>query len=147
MSGSLHLVCPHCDAVNRIPADLPLLGAKCGKCHDLLFVGRPLDLTEQTFDRHVTRGGIPLVVDFWAPWCGPCKMMAPAFAQTAARLEPRVRLAKVNTEMDQRLAARYGIRAIPTLILFRQGRELARASGAMDAAGLERWIGTALAGG
>jgi thioredoxin 2 len=140
MSDALHLVCPHCDAVNRVPTSRPLLEAKCGKCHDALFTGRPLELTEQTFDRHLSRGGIPLVVDFWAPWCGPCKMMAPAFAQAAKRLEPRARLAKVNTEKDQRLAMRFNIRSIPTMILFHQGREQARSSGAMDANGIEHWI-------
>ncbi len=144
MSGFLHLVCPHCDAVNRVPSSRPLLEAKCGQCHDNLFTGRPVELTDKTFERHVLRGGIPVVVDFWAPWCGPCKMMAPAFAQTAARIEPQARLAKVDTEKDQRLAARYGIRSIPTLIMFRGGQEIARTSGAMDASGLERWIRGAL---
>lgn len=144
MSDALHLVCPHCDAINRVPRSRPLLEAKCGKCHDKLFTARPLELTEQTFDRHASRSGIPLVVDFWAPWCGPCKMMAPAFAQAAKALEPRARLAKVNTEMDQRLAMRYGIRSIPTMIVFKQGRELARTSGAMDASGIERWVKGAL---
>ncbi|MBK5968055.1 MULTISPECIES: thioredoxin TrxC [Thiorhodovibrio] len=140
MSDAIHLVCPHCDSINRVPTSRPLLEANCGKCHDKLFEGRPLELTEQTFDRHATRSGIPLVVDFWAPWCGPCKMMAPAFAQAAKRVEPQARLAKVNTEMDQRLAMRYGIRSIPTMIVFKQGRELARTSGAMDANGIERWV-------
>jgi len=144
MSEGIHLVCPHCDAVNRVPTSRPLLEAKCGKCHDKLFEGRPLELTGRTFERHAKRSGIPLVVDFWAPWCGPCKMMAPAFAQAAKRLEPKCRLAKVNTEMDQRLAMQYGIRGIPTLIVFKQGRELARASGAMDANGIERWVKGAL---
>ncbi|EIC21696.1 thioredoxin TrxC [Thiorhodovibrio frisius] len=144
MSDAIHLVCPHCDAINRVPASRPLVEAKCGKCHDTLFTGRPLELTEKTFDRHASRSGVPLVVDFWAPWCGPCKMMAPAFAQAAQRLEPQARLAKVNTEKDQRLAMRFGIRSIPTMIVFRQGRELARTSGAMDASGLERWIKGAL---
>ncbi|MBK1648549.1 thioredoxin TrxC [Rhabdochromatium marinum] len=144
MSDSLNLVCPHCDAINRVPANRPLLEAKCGKCHEKLFVGRPLELTEQTFDRHASRSGVPLVVDFWAPWCGPCKMMTPVIAQAAKRLEPRVRLAKVNTEKDQRLAARFGIRSIPTLAVFKRGQEVARSAGAMDQASLERWIQSAL---
>jgi thioredoxin 2 len=140
MSDPVHLVCPQCGAINRIPPQHQLQAAKCGKCHQSLFSGKPLELSERTFDRHLSRSEIPLVVDFWAPWCGPCKMMTPIFAQAAQHLEPRVRLAKVNTETNQRLAARFHIRSIPTLVLFKQGREVARSAGAMDLRALEAWI-------
>jgi len=138
------VVCPHCPAVNRIPdarlADKP----RCGKCGKALFTGHPLELTGASFDRHLQRGELPLVVDFWAEWCGPCKMMAPAFAQAAGQLEPRVRLAKVDTEAQQAIAARYNIRSIPTLVLFRGGRESARQAGAMSANAIVQWVERAL---
>jgi thioredoxin 2 len=135
----IHVVCPHCAAINRVPA--PRLDAKpkCGSCHQALFVGQPLELTGATFAKHVERSEIPLLVDFWAPWCGPCKMMAPAFAQAAAQLEPKFRLAKLNTDEEQAIAARYGIRGIPTLILFHEGRELARQPGAMGLGDIVEW--------
>ncbi len=112
----------------------------CGQCHAPLFTGHPIALTQADFDRHVSRSGIPLVVDFWAAWCGPCKMMAPAYEKAAARLEPHVRLAKVNTEEEQALAAQFGIASIPTLVIFRGGREVARQPGAMGTQDIERWI-------
>lgn len=146
MSESLHVVCPHCDTVIRIPRARLGEQPKCGKCHRHLFDGHPLELTGANFQKHLTRNDIPLVVDFWAPWCGPCKMMAPAFAQAAAQLEPRVRLAKVNTEVEQNLGAQYGIRSIPTLALFRGGREVARQAGAMSAADIVRWVSQNMAG-
>ncbi len=139
MSEPLHIVCPHCEAVNRIPAERLDDGPKCGKCHRPLFTAHPVELTAANFDRHLGRNDIPLLVDFWAPWCGPCKMMAPQFAQAAAQLEPRVRLVKVNTEAEQTLGARFGIRSIPTLALFRGGREIARQPGAMGATDIVRW--------
>jgi thioredoxin 2 len=140
MSESLHIVCPHCDAVNRIPA--ARLGERpmCGKCHRALFDGHPMELTAANFQRHISRGDLPVLVDFWAPWCGPCKMMAPQFAQAAGQLEPGVRLAKVNTEAEQGLGAQFGIRSIPTLALFKGGREVARQPGAMGAADIVRWV-------
>jgi thioredoxin 2 len=144
MPDPLHIVCPHCDAVNRVPPERLGAGARCGKCHRPLFEGRPLELNPASFERHVTRNDIPVVVDFWAQWCGPCHMMAPAFAQAAAELEPRVRLAKLDTEAAQGIAARYGIRGIPTLIMFRGGREIARQSGAMDHGTLLGWINSTL---
>jgi thioredoxin 2 len=144
MSDPLIVVCPHCHAANRVPAER-LAGsghenASCGKCKDRLFAGEPTALDAASFDTHVGRSDLPVVVDFWAPWCGPCRMMAPAFAQAARSLEPRYRLAKVNTEEQQQLAARFGIRSIPTLAIFKGGREVARQAGAMDAGNLMRWI-------
>ena len=139
VSTTLHIVCPHCDGINRVPEDK--LGAKgrCGKCHNHLFVGQPVALDQQRFERHLANSDIPLLVDFWAPWCGPCKTMAPAFEQAARGLEPRVRLVKVNTEEEQALSMQYGIRSIPTLALFRHGKEVARVAGAMDAGNLVNW--------
>lgn len=139
MSEDVHVVCPACDAVNRVPRVRLGAGAKCGKCHAALFAGKPVALDEARFAKHLTRSDVPLLVDFWAPWCGPCRMMAPAFEAAAARLEPELRLVKVNTEEAQGLAGRLGIRSIPTLALFRGGREVARQAGAMDVNGIIGW--------
>lgn len=144
MTQPLHVVCPRCDAVNRVPAERLGEEARCGKCRTSLFGGAPLALDEGRFPKHLGRSDLPLVVDFWAPWCGPCRAMAPAFEAVAGRIEPRARLVKVNTEDNQGLAQRYGIRSIPTLVIFKAGKEVARTSGALDARSLEDWIRRAL---
>ena len=140
MSNALHIVCPSCGGINRVPSDKLGAGGKCGKCKQALFQAQPLELTAANFDQHLQKSDIPLVVDFWAPWCGPCKMMAPVFQQAAAQLEPQVRLVKVNTEQEQALAARYQIRSIPTLAIFKNGQESTRMAGAMDLNNLVRWV-------
>ena len=139
-SDSVHVVCASCRTTNRLPAARLGQGPRCGRCKLPLFNGEPAVLDRAGFGAQIDASDIPVVVDFWAPWCGPCKMMAPAFAQAAARLEPRVRLAKLNTEDEPEIAARYGIRSIPTLVIFEQGREVARQAGAMDLGNLLRWI-------
>jgi thioredoxin 2 len=139
MADVLQVVCPSCDAVNRVPAARLVSGGRCGKCHRPLFTGQPIPLTTQRIDRHVERSSIPLLVDFWAAWCAPCKTMAPVFERAADMLEPHARLAKVNTEEEQELARRYSIRGIPTLILFKGGAEAGRLAGAMDLQQLLAW--------
>jgi len=140
LSELKQIVCPYDGAVNRVPADRLTEHPKCGKCHQPLFTGAPVELTAQSFEKHLTQSQIPLLVDFWAPWCGPCKMMAPAYQQAAGLLEPGMRLAKVNTEDQPSLAARFGIRSIPTLILFSNAKEVARQSGALTQAGpIAQW--------
>lgn len=136
----LHIVCPHCTGVNRVPAERLGEQPVCGRCKAPLFDAHPASVDERAFDIQLQRSDIPLLVDFWAPWCGPCRSMAPMFEQAARQLEPRVRLLKVNTDEEQSLGARFGIRSIPTLALFRGGREIARQAGAMDAASLVRWV-------
>jgi thioredoxin 2 len=140
MSDKVHVVCPDCSGVNRVPASRLGETPVCGKCRAPLFQGHPVALGAATFAAHVERGDLPVVVDFWAPWCGPCRTMAPAFERAAADLEPQVRLAKVDTQAEPALAARFGIRGIPTLVVFRGGREVARQAGAMDAAGIVAWV-------
>jgi thioredoxin 2 len=135
----IHVVCPSCGAINRVPRDRPARQAKCGTCRQLLFPGKPVMADARTFERHIARSEIPVMVDFWAPWCGPCLAMAPAFERAAAELEPAYRLLKVNTEEEPELAAYYGVRSIPTMMLFRGGREIARRAGASDTRGIVSW--------
>lgn len=140
MTATLQIVCPHCSAVNRVPAERLDDHGRCGKCRRPLFTGHPVELNPENFRTQLSRNDIPVVVDFWAPWCGPCRAMAPAFAQAAQRLEPRYRLAKLDTEAHPQIAAAYNIRSIPTMILFKGGREAARSSGAMDAGSIVAWV-------
>ena len=142
--NTVHIVCPHCNTVNRILSERLGQLPRCGQCKDALFTGHPLELTDQNFERHIARNDIPVVVDFWADWCGPCKMMAPSYAQAAVTLEPRVRFAKLNTEQEQFTAAQFNIRSIPTLIIFKSGHEITRKSGAMSDSDIVRWINTSL---
>jgi thioredoxin 2 len=135
-----HVVCPHCGSVNRVASSRLADSPNCGKCKQPLFTGAPIALDDAGFATQIERTSLPVVVDFWAPWCGPCRMMAPHFERAARELEPEVRLAKLDTEAHPATAARYAIRSIPTLILFRNGKEVARHSGAMDARALTRWI-------
>lgn len=139
MTETLHVVCPHCDGINRIPTARLADAPKCGQCHRPLFTGHPVELSATSFARLIGRSDIPVVVDFWAPWCGPCQMMAPEYEAAAAELEPRVRLAKLNTDAESGVAGEFGIRGIPTLICFKGGREIARRSGAIARSEIVRW--------
>ena len=139
MTATRLVACPHCNAINRVPMSRLAESPNCGKCAGALFVGHPLALDAVGFHAHAERADLPLLVDFWAPWCGPCLAMAPQFEAAAAQLEPAMRLAKLDTEAQPALGGRFGIRSIPTLVLFRQGRELARQAGAMGAADIVRW--------
>ena len=140
----IHVVCVNCNKTNRVPADRLDRNPRCGQCGHALFEGRPAELDTAGFERHVANSDLPVVVDFWASWCGPCMMMAPEFEKAAAALEPDARLVKINTEAEQALAARFNIRSIPTLAVFRNGREVTRQAGAMRAADIESFVRAAL---
>jgi thioredoxin 2 len=140
------VACPQCHTLVRVPPERLAEHPKCPRCKAEILGGRPLELDAASFGAHAQRATLPLLVDFWAPWCGPCRMMAPVLDQAAARLATRLQLGKVNTDEQQELAARFNIRSIPTLILFKGGRELARQSGAVDLGTLTRWLDTALSG-
>lgn len=140
MAEPVHVVCPHCHSTNRVPSDKLAAGGKCGKCRELLFTGKPVELNKFNFSKFISNNDLPVVVDFWASWCGPCKMMAPVFEQAAQDLSARIILAKVNTESEQQLAGQYNIRSIPTLAMFNKGQEISRSAGAMDLNSLKQWV-------
>jgi len=140
MSENIHIVCPSCDSINRLPKDKLSTSGKCGKCKQPLFSGEVVELHAANFNQHIAKNEIPVLVDFWAPWCGPCKMMAPVFAQAAKELQPHIRVAKVDTEAEQQLAAQFQIRSIPTIAIFKNGREISRTAGAMDLQNLISWV-------
>jgi thioredoxin 2 len=138
-AGTTHVVCPHCQTTNRVRTER-LAAAQCGSCSRPLFDGHPVELNTAQFERQLARSDVPLVVDFWAPWCGPCRAMAPQFEAAARELEPDYRLVKVNTDAEPDLAARYRVQSIPTLAIFRNGREVTRMSGLLPASHLADWV-------
>jgi thioredoxin 2 len=140
MDGSVHIVCPHCDTINRVPRERLAAGGRCGQCHQPLFDGHPVALDTARFERHLAKSDVPLVVDFWAPWCGPCRAMAPEFERAASMLEPEARLVKVNADEEPALAQKFQTRSIPTILIALHGRELARVAGARSAPQLVEWV-------
>ncbi len=145
MAGFSHIVCPSCGAVNRVPAKRPAEAARCGGCHRPLFQSHPTAVDEAGFERHVRSDSIPVLLDVWAPWCGPCRAMAPAFERAAGVLEPHVRLLKLNADEAPNVSARLGVRGIPAMYLFQNGAVVAQTSGAMPAEAIVRWTRDQLA--
>ena len=139
MTEAHQVVCGNCGRINRLPAGREPAGARCGACHQPVFTGHPVEVDEEGFARHVAHSDIPVLVDVWAPWCGPCRAMAPMFERAAQQLEPNVRLLKLNSDKAPGLSSRLGISGIPTLLLMRGGREIARHAGAMDARTIVTW--------
>lgn len=139
MAHSFQVVCPHCTRTNRVPAGRPARGARCGACHKPMFTGDPVSVDSAAFVSHREGNDIPILIDVWAPWCGPCRLMAPIFARAAAQLEPAARLLKLNTDEASELSATLRVSGVPTLILMHRGKELARTSGVMDAANIVAW--------
>lgn len=144
MPETQQLVCPHCHVINRVVSDRIADGPICGECKEPLLDGEPLDLTSDTFDRHIGNSDWPVLVDFWAPWCGPCRMMTPIIHSAAKELRTTMRVAKLNTEAEGQIAARFGIRSIPTLMVFHRGKVVLQRTGGTDLASLLKWARSAL---
>ncbi|HFE38987.1 MAG TPA: thioredoxin TrxC [Gammaproteobacteria bacterium] len=144
MNETLIIACPNCNQLNRVPKEKLAEGGKCGSCKSPLILKTPLALNQQSFDKHVLKSDLPILLDFWAPWCGPCKAMSPVLEEAASLLSNRIRVAKVNTEKEPALASKFNIRSIPTLAIFHKGKEIGRSAGAMPLAQLQQWINNTL---
>lgn len=144
MSEPTQAVCVACGAINRLPADRAATDAKCGSCGKPLFSGEPADVSGAMFERQINKGSLPVVVDVWAPWCGPCRAMAPEYEKAARAAEPKARFLKLNSDLEQAVAGRLGIRGIPTMLVYRDGKEIARVSGARSSRDIVSWLETTL---